>query len=63
VVDSDMTPIAHLSQIDASSAALRTIFPDVFSQNPFCATYFFSTGKKSKQKSPLAKLCSSSNDL
>jgi hypothetical protein len=26
----------------------------VFTQNPFCATYFFSAGKKSKQKSPLA---------
>jgi hypothetical protein len=29
----------------------------------FCATYFFSAGKKSKQKSPLARLCSSSNYL
>jgi hypothetical protein len=34
-----------------------------FSQNPFCATYFFAAAKKSRQKKPLAKLCSSSNYL
>jgi hypothetical protein len=32
-----------------------------FSQNPFCAIYFLPTAAKSKQKGPLAKLCSSSN--
>jgi hypothetical protein len=47
---------------------LRTIIPRgvrlmFFSQNPFCATYFLSTATKSKQKGPLAKLCSSSNYL
>jgi hypothetical protein len=33
-----------------------------FSQNSYCATYFLSTAKRSKQERPLANLYSSSND-
>jgi hypothetical protein len=34
-----------------------------FDWHPCQTTYFFSAAKKSKQKKPLAKLCSSSNYL
>tara|TARA_R110000737_G_scaffold272710_1_gene279650 strand:- start:301 stop:540 length:240 start_codon:yes stop_codon:yes gene_type:complete len=34
-----------------------------FSQDPCCTTYFLPTAAKSKQKMPIAKLCSSSNYL
>ena len=32
-----------------------------FTQHPCCTTYFLPTAAKSKQKMPLAKICSSSN--
>jgi len=34
-----------------------------FKPHPCCLTYFLPTAAKSKQKGPLAKLCSSSNYL
>ncbi|MFT6990179.1 MAG: hypothetical protein ACJASL_002157 [Paraglaciecola sp.] len=50
-----------LSLIDA--AVLRTIVLDFFLTESLLCDLLFSAGKKSKQKSPLAKLCSSSNCL
>jgi hypothetical protein len=48
----------HALAITALPRGVRMAF---FKQHPCCTTYFLPSAAKSKQKMPLAKLCSSSN--